>query len=82
MSETVEAPSLVTQMLVAERYGLRLTVDQLVTLLGLAKSTIYNGISQGTFPIPTYVDNGKRWADYRAVAAHLDAKARSASLQV
>ncbi|HWH75079.1 MAG TPA: hypothetical protein VNV16_12530 [Methylibium sp.] len=65
--------SLVTQVIVADKYGLRLSVEQLGEVLGLKRGTIYNQISAGTFPIPTYVDGGGRWADYRDVAAHLDA---------
>jgi len=65
--------SLITQAIVAERYGLRLGVEQLAAVLGLTKGTIYNQLSAGTFPIPTYVDGGKRWADYRDIAEHLDA---------
>lgn len=63
--------SLVTQMLVAERYGLRLNTDQLAQVLGLEPGTVRNQISAGRFPIRTYVD-GKRWADYRDVADYLD----------
>jgi hypothetical protein len=65
--------SILTQALVAEKYGLRLGIEQLAELLDLAKTTNYNQISAGTFRIPTYTDGGKRWADYRDVAAHFDA---------
>jgi len=65
--------SIVTQMLVAEKYGARLNVDQLASLLGLSKGAVYNQISADTFPVPTYIDSGKRWADFRDVAEHLDA---------
>ena len=64
--------SLITQALVAERYGLRLSVEQLAEVLGLATSTIRNQISAGTFPVKTYTDGGKRWADFRDVAEHFD----------
>lgn len=64
--------SLVTQMFIADRYGLRLNIEQLASVLGLSKGAIYNQVSCGTFPIVTYVDGGKRWADYRDVAEHLD----------
>lgn len=64
--------SLFTQALVAEKYGLRLGIPELAKLLGMDKGTIYNQLSSGKFPIPTYVDGGKRWADYRDVAAHFD----------
>ena len=64
--------SIVTQMIVAERYGVRLTVEQLASVLGISKGTVYNQLSAQTFPIPTYLDSGKRFADYRDVAGHLD----------
>ena len=64
--------SLFTQALIAERFGLRLSVEQLSEVLGLTKGAIYNQISAGTFPVKTYLDSGKRWADYRDVASHLD----------
>lgn len=74
--------SLVTQMFIADRYGLRLNIEQLASVLGLSKGAIYNQISSGSSPIITYVDGGKRWADYRDVAEHLDqcrAAARAAA---
>jgi hypothetical protein len=64
--------SLVTQMFIADRYGLRLNIEQLAGVLGLSKGAIYNQVSSGVFPIVTYVDCGKRWADFRDVAEHLD----------
>ena len=80
MSTATEAPSLVTQMIVAQKYGVRLTVDDLAAEFKRAKSTVYNEISAGTFPVPTYVDGNKRYAHYSDVAAYLDscaAKARA-----
>ena len=74
--------SLVTQMFIADRYGLRLNIEQLASVLGLSKGAIYNQISNGSFQIITYIDGGKRWADYRDVAEHLDqcrAAARAAA---
>jgi predicted DNA-binding transcriptional regulator AlpA len=64
--------NVITQLIIAERYGVRLNIEQLAELLGLSKGAIYNQISAETFPITTYVDVGKRWADYRDVAAHID----------
>ncbi len=64
--------SLVTQMIVAEKYGPRLGIEDLAKVMSLTKGAVYNQISAGTFPITTYVDGGKRWADYRDVAQHLD----------
>ena len=65
--------SIVTQMIVAERYGVRLSIEQLSSVLGISKGTIYNQLGAETFAIPTYLDNGKRFADFRDVAAHFDA---------
>lgn len=64
--------SLITQAFIVERYGLRLNVDQLAEVLGISKGAVYNQISAGTCPVKTYIDGGKRWADYRDIAAHLD----------
>lgn len=64
--------SLLHEAIVAEKYGLRLTVDQMADALGLARNTIYNQIAQGTFKVKTYVDGGKRYADYRDLASYLD----------
>lgn len=72
--------SLVTQMIVAERYGLRLSVAQLATVLGRAEGTIRNQISAGRLGIHTYVDGGQRWADYRDVADYIDAMRAAARL--
>lgn len=65
--------SLFTEALVAERYGLRVGIEKLAELLGISKGAAYNQLSAGKFPIPTYLDGGKRWADYRDIAAHFDA---------
>jgi predicted DNA-binding transcriptional regulator AlpA len=64
--------SLLSQAIIAERYGLRLTLDQLAQALCMAKNTIYNQVSAGTFPVPTNIDGNKRFADYRDVATYLD----------
>ncbi len=64
--------SLITQAFIVERYGLRLNIDQLAEVLGISKGAVYNQISGGTCPVKTYIDGGKRWADYRDVAAHID----------
>jgi predicted DNA-binding protein YlxM (UPF0122 family) len=67
-----EQMSLMTQALVVDKYGLRLTIDQLADALQVGKSTIYNNISSKTFQIPTYVESGKRYASYQDVATYLD----------
>lgn len=64
--------SLVTQMIVVEKYGVRLDSKQLADLLSMTPGAVLNRISDGDFPIPTYKDGGKRFADYRDVAAYID----------
>ena len=61
-----------TQAIVADKYGLRLTIEQLAEAMQLAKQTIYNQVAKNTFPIPTYVEGGKRFAAYQDVATYLD----------
>lgn len=46
--------------------------DRRAEVLGVEKSTLYNQISAGTCPVPTYVDGRKRYADHRDVADHFD----------
>ena len=64
--------SLVTQAMIVEKYGLRLNIEQLAEVLGVTKGALHNQISAGTCSVPTYVDQGRRWADYRDVALHFD----------
>lgn len=66
--------SLLHEAIIAEKYGLRLTVDQLAQALNFAPQTIYNKVAKGEFAVKTYVDGGKRFADYRDVAAYLDSQ--------
>ena len=64
--------SLLTQAALIDRYGPRLSVDDLAAELKISRVTINNQISDGSFPIPTYRAHGKRWADYQHVAAYFD----------
>jgi hypothetical protein len=73
--------SLLHEAIIAEKYGLRLTVDNLADVLGLARNTIYNQLAQGAFKVPTYMDGGKRYADYRDVAKYLDDHRANAGFQ-
>lgn len=64
--------SILTQAFLLDKYGPRLTMDQLGDVLGIAKQTIMNRIAKEEFEVATYVDGGKRFADYRDVATYLD----------
>lgn len=51
---------------------LRLNTADLARVLCFHPYSIRNRIAKGIFPIPTYVDGTKRFADLRDVAAYLD----------
>lgn len=73
--------SMLTTVYLIERYGLRLTMEQLAQVLGLAVATLHARIARGELGIPTYVDGKMRFADTRDVAEYLDrlrAEARQA----
>lgn len=64
--------SLLPQLILAEKYGMRLNMDQLAAELGIEKTTLYNQVSANRCPVKTYVEGGKRWADVRDLAEHFD----------
>ncbi len=63
--------SLFTQAYIVDKYGPRLTMEQLAEALGLAKPTIQREITAGTFPIPTFVD-GRRYCHFGDLADYID----------
>lgn len=69
---TRDAMSLLSQAYLLERYGIRLTLDQLGEVLGMSAGSIRNQISEERFAIPTYLDQGRRFADHRDVSEYLD----------
>lgn len=72
-------PSILHQAMVLEHYGARLTVERLAEALEMAVGTIRNQIAKKTFPIRTYTDGGRRYADYREVANYLDTMRETAA---
>lgn len=74
--------SLLHEAIIAEKYGMRLTMDDLAKALGLARNTLYNQIAKGTLRVKTYLDGKQRWADYRDVASYLDEQRENASFRV
>lgn len=64
--------SLMTQVFLLEKYGTRLSIEQLSEVIGMAPGSIYNQVSRAKLDLPTYIDGKKRWADYRDVAAYID----------
>lgn len=74
--------SYLRQAYILDTYGMRLTMEQVAHAIGLATNTVYNKIAQGKLKIPTYLDDGKRWADFSAVASYLEEKAQEAQREV
>ncbi len=72
--------SLLTQMVLIEKYGLRVDLDRVAEILETTPPNIRRKISAARFEIPTYIDNGKRWADIRDVAEYLDQRRQEARL--
>lgn len=66
-----------------DKYGPRLTTDDLAEVLKTSAQNIRKDICREKFPIPTFkVKNGRRaprYADYRDVAAHINASSGRAS---
>lgn len=61
-----------------EKYGPRLNLEQLAEVLDSSVNTFYNQLAAGTFPIPTYKEGTKRFADVRDVATYLDERREEA----
>lgn len=61
-----------TKAYILDKYGIRLTMEQLAEVLQMSVATLHNKRSGGTLVIPTYTDGGKRYADYQDVAEYLD----------
>lgn len=59
-------------VLMIEKYGPRMNMTQLAAMMEIAETTLYNQISAGTCPIPTYREGKARFADVRDVAKYLD----------
>jgi len=70
--------SILTQMVLIEKYGLRVDLERLAVILDTTPPNIRRKISEDSFEIPTYVDGNKRWADIRDVAEYLDRRREEA----
>jgi hypothetical protein len=65
---------LTTRSMIVDKYGMRVTMDQLAEILDVTPHTIYNLIGTNELPIRTYKEGKRRFASYEAVADYLDAK--------
>jgi hypothetical protein len=80
-ASSVAAPAdygIVTEAMILRTYGPRLTLEELALLLKMSLETIRKQLRSDSFPIPTYLENNRRYADYRAVARHIDRRALEA----
>jgi Pyocin activator protein PrtN. len=50
----------------------RLTVEEVAHELGIKPGTVRNQISEGSFPVPSYVEGRNRFIDVRALGQYLD----------
>lgn len=50
----------------------RLTIDEAANELGIKPGTVRNQISEGSFPVPSYVEGRNRYIDVRALGQYLD----------
>lgn len=64
--------SFLSQAYLLDKYGPRLTMQELAEVLGIAHGTLRNRLSAGTLKVRTYYDGGTRYADFRDVAEYLD----------
>jgi hypothetical protein len=71
---------LLTQAFILEKFGPRMTMSQLATLLCMSEGTIRNQVSAEIFPIRTYKEGASRFAPYDAVAEYLDEMSEKAKL--
>lgn len=50
----------------------RLTIDEVAHEMGVKSGTVRNQISDGTFPVPSYIEGRNRWVDVRELGAYFD----------
>ena len=61
-----------------DKYGPRLTMDQVAEVLHLHPGTVYNMVSSGECKLKTYKEGTRRFASFDAVADYLDSMADTA----
>lgn len=70
--------SILTQMVLIEKHGLRVDLEGLAVILDTTPPNLRRMISAHTLQIPTYIDGGRRWADVRDVAEYFDQRREEA----
>lgn len=64
--------TLLTRAAILDKYGLRLSMEQVAEVLGISPGHIANMLTDGEFPIRTYKEGKRRFASYEAVAEYLE----------
>jgi predicted DNA-binding protein YlxM (UPF0122 family) len=73
-------PNKETLNLLSDQYQkMSFSISELSEITGLSKQNIYNQVSRNTFPIPTYLEGSRRFANILDVSIYLDNKRRMAS---
>jgi hypothetical protein len=67
-----------TEQYLLDTVGVKIPFSKVAAIVGLKPSTARNQASSGAFPIKTYMDCNRRYADFRDVAAYLDKQRESA----
>lgn len=70
--------SILAQMVLIEKHGLRVDLEGLASILDTTPPNLRRMISAHTLQIPTYIDGGRRWADVRDVADYFDLRRQEA----
>lgn len=63
--------SLLTEVVLLERYGPRVTMAELGEILKIAQKTVTNRLAAGTLPLKTFNDSG-RFCNTDDVAAYIE----------
>lgn len=73
---------LLTRGYLLDKYGARMTVEQIAEVLVLSPGHVHNLIALKQMPIPTYKEGGRRFASYEDVADYLDRMAETARAEL
>ena len=66
--------TLLTRAALLDKYGFRLSMEQLAEVLAISPGHLANMLSQDQCPIRTYKEGARRFASYEAVAEYLEKK--------
>ena len=64
------AAKMMTMAYFLDKYGPRLTVEQVAHEMGWSEKSVYEMLARGEFPIPSYREGKRRWVSYQAVAEY------------